>query len=45
MAYPPALKKKTPVARAVAATMVPEPPVETRLLEGGISPEPPKLTI
>ena len=47
-AYPQALKKKTPVARAVAATVVPEPPVETRLPEGDDqpqSPHSPKLTV
>ena len=32
-AYPQTLKKKTPVARAVAATAVPELPAETRLPE------------
>ena len=31
MAYPQTLKRKTPVARAVAATAVPELPVEARL--------------
>ena len=34
MAYPQTLKKKTPVARAVAATAEPKPPAETRLPEG-----------
>ena len=33
-AYPQTLKKKTPVAQAVAATAVPEPLVMTKLLEG-----------
>ena len=37
MAYPQTLKKKTLVARAVAAIVVLEPPVETRLLEGGMN--------
>ena len=32
-AYPQTLKKKTPVARAVAVTWVPEPPVQTGLTE------------
>ena len=47
MAYPQTLKKKTTVARAVAATVVPELLVETRLLEENEpqSPQPPKLTI
>ena len=48
MAYPQILKKKTPVARAVAATAVPELPAETRLPEGEDkpqSPQTPKLTI
>ena len=39
MAYPQTLKKKTPVARAVATTAVPEPPVETRLPEGRMNPK------
>ena len=48
MAYPQTLKKKTSVARAVAATVVSEPPVETRLPEGEDEPQcphTPKLTI
>ena len=40
MAYPQTLKKKTPVARAVATTAVPEPPMETRLPEWGLAPKP-----
>ena len=48
-AYPQTLKKKkTPVARAVAATAVLEPLAETRLLEGEDkpqSPQTPKLTV
>ena len=38
MAYPQTLQKKTPVARAVAATQVPEPPMEAQLQEGGWAP-------
>ena len=34
MAYPQTLKKKTPVARAVTISAVPEPLVETRLPDG-----------
>ena len=48
MSYSQTLKKKTPVARAVAATVVPELPVETRLPEGEDKPQSshtPKLTI
>ena len=48
MAYPQTLKKKSPVARAVATTAVPELPAETRLPEGEDEPEgshTPKLTI
>ena len=48
MAYPQTLKKKTPVAREMAATAVLEPPVETRLPEEENepqSPQPPALTI
>ena len=48
MAYPKTLKKKTPVARAVATTTVPELLAETRLPEGTNKPEgppTPKLTI
>ena len=47
-AYPQTLKKKISVARAVAATAVPELPAETRLLEGKEepqSPHTPKLTV
>ena len=33
MAYPQTLRKKTPVARAVTATRVPEPPVQTGVME------------
>ena len=48
MAYPQTFKKKTPVARVVVATVVPELPAETRLPEGEDqpqSPHSPKLTI
>ena len=48
MAHPQTLKKKTLVARAVAATAVLEPPAETRLLEGADEPQgphTPKLTV
>ena len=38
MAYPQILQKKTPVARAVAALPVPEPPGEVLLQEGGDEP-------
>ena len=38
-AYPQILRKKTPVARAVAATPVPKPPMEAQLQEGGMSPK------
>ena len=41
MAYSQTLKKKTPVARAVATTVVPELPVETRLPEGVDEPQGP----
>ena len=47
-AYPQTLKKKTLVARAVAATAVLELPVETRLLQGADGsqgPHAPKLTV
>ena len=40
-AYPQILRKKTPVAQAVATTAVPEPPAETRLLEGADKPQDP----
>ena len=39
-AYSQTLKKKTPVTRAVAATVVPELLAETRLPEGGQAPKP-----
>ena len=39
MAYPQTLKKKTLVARAVATTVVPVLPVETRLPEGEDKPQ------
>ena len=48
MAHPQTLKKKSLVARAVAATVVLEPPVEIRLPEGEDKPQSPhthKLTI
>ena len=48
MAYPQTLKKKAPVARAVATTVVLEPPAETRLPEGEDEPQSPltpKLTV
>ena len=48
MAYPQTLKKKTPVARTVAAITVPEPLAETRLPEGEDEPQnphTPKLTV
>ena len=48
MAYPQTLQKKTPVARAVAAIAVPEPPIETKLQEdedGPWNPHTPKLTV
>ena len=48
MAYPQSFKKKTLVARAVAATVVLELPAETRFPEGedeSQSPHTPKLTI
>ena len=41
MAYPQTLKKKTPVVRAVATTVVPELLVETRLPEGPDKPQGP----
>ena len=47
MAYPRMLQKKAPVARAVAATMVPEMPPEIRVQEGEDGPQdphPPSLT-
>ena len=46
-AYPQILWKKTPVARAVAATAVPETPLEIRVQEGEDGPQdphPPSLT-
>ena len=48
MAYPQTLKKKTPVARAVAVIVVPDLPAETRLPEGVDKPQgphTPKLTV
>ena len=42
MAYPQTLKKKTLVARAVAATAVPESPGETRMPEGENEPQSPR---
>ena len=48
MAYPQTLKNRTPVARAVTTTAVPELPAETRLLEGEgepQSPHTPELTV
>ena len=48
MAYPQFLKKKTPVARAVATTVVSELLAETRLPEGEDEPQnphPPKLIV
>ena len=46
MGYLQSLKKKTLVGRAVATTVVPQLPVETRLPEGGWASKPhtPKLT-
>ena len=41
MAYPQTLKKKNPVARPVAATVVPELLAETRLLEEENEPQSP----
>ena len=37
-AYPQTLQKKTSMARAVAATPVPGPPIEAQLQEEGMSP-------
>ena len=48
MAYPQTLQKKTPVARAVMVTPLPESPVEAQLQEGGNEPQDPcapKLTV
>ena len=46
MAYPQTLKKKTPVARAVATTTVPEPLADTRLSRGtSLKTFTPKLTV
>ena len=48
MAYSQTLQKKTPVARAVAALPVPEPPMEVQLQEGGDEPQgphTPRLTV
>ena len=47
-AYPQTLGKKTPVARAVVALLVPEPPKEVQLQEEGDEPQgphTPKLTV
>ena len=41
MAYSQTLQKKTPVARAVAALPLPEPPEEVKLQEGGDEPQSP----
>ena len=41
MAYSQTLWKKTPVARAVAALPVPEPPEEVQLQDGGDEPPSP----
>ena len=43
-AYPQMLWKKAPVARAVAATVVPEMPPEIRLQEGEDGPQTPSST-
>ena len=40
-AYSQTLQKKTPVARAVAALLVPKPPMEVQLQEGVMSPRVP----
>ena len=40
-AYSQTLQKKTPVARAVAASPVPKPPKEVQLLEGADNPQDP----
>ena len=48
MAYPQTLQKKTPVARVVAALLVPKPPKEVQLQEEGAEPQDshtPKLTV
>ena len=48
MAYPQTLWKKSPVARAVAVTPLPGPPMEAQLQEGGNEPQDPhapKLTV
>ena len=48
MVYPQTLQKKTPVARAVVALLVPEPPKEVQLQEEGNEPQDlqnPKLTV
>ena len=48
MAYPQPLRKKTPVARAVGVTWVPEPPVQislTEVSEGVHSHQMPKVTV
>ena len=43
MAYPQALQKKTPVAKAVVAHPVPEPPMEAQLQEWGDEPQDPNM--
>ena len=40
-AYSQSLQKKTPVARAVMALPVPEPPEEVQMQEGGDDPQSP----
>ena len=48
MAYHQTLRKKTPIARAVVATRVPEPPARTGMVEGVDElqcPQMPKLTV
>ena len=39
--YPQTIWKKTSVARAVAVLLVPEPPMEVQLQEGGDEPQDP----
>ena len=48
MAYPQTLRKKIPVARVVAATWVPEPPMQTSMIEvldEALGLQTPKLTV
>ena len=48
IAYPQTLRKKTPVARAVAVTWVPEPPTQTDIMEALDEAQPhymPRLTL